>query len=62
MSKYGNFENRRYVNEPNFYTGTFDLLVFKVNWGSFGALVSKWPVTQKQVSVEKSGVTIGTQG
>ncbi len=27
--------------------GTFDLVVFKVISGSFGALVSKWPVIQK---------------
>ncbi len=27
--------------------GTFDLLVFKVILGSFGALVSKWHVTGK---------------
>ncbi len=27
--------------------GTFDLLVLKVILGSFGALVSKWPVTRK---------------
>ncbi len=39
-----------YVNEPKFYTGTFDLLVFKVILGSFGALVSKWPVTRKQLT------------
>ncbi len=25
---------------------TFDLLGFKVIWGSFNALVTKWPVTQ----------------
>ena len=27
------------------YTYTFDLLVFKFISGSFGLLVSKWPVT-----------------
>ncbi len=43
-----------YVNEPKFCTGTFDLLVFKVMLGSFGALVFKWPVAQTQVSVEKA--------
>ncbi len=42
-----------YVSESKFYTGTFDLLVFKVILGLFGTLVSKWPVTQKQVSREK---------
>ena len=42
-----------YVNEPMFYTDPFDLLVFQVILLSFGALVSKWPVTRKQMSVEK---------
>ena len=36
-----------------------DLLLFKVILRSFGALVSKWPVTRKQVSVEKTGVKFG---
>ncbi len=31
--------------------GTFDLLVFKVILGSFIALVSKWPVTQKRLAI-----------
>ena len=31
---------------------TFDLLVFSVIFGSFGALVSKWSVTQKRLAVE----------
>ncbi len=43
-----------YVSEPKFYTGTFDILVFNVILGSFGALVSKWPVSQKHVFVEKN--------
>ncbi len=51
-----------YVNETKFYTGTFDILVFNVILGSFGALVSKWPVTQTQVSVQKSGVKFGRRG
>ena len=32
--------------------GTFDLLVFRVILGSFGAIVSKWHVPQKRLSVE----------
>ena len=48
-----------YVSEPKFYTGMFDLLVFKVILRSF-ALVSKWPVTRTQVSVEKRGVKFGS--
>ncbi len=32
---------------------TFDLVVFKVILGSFSALVSKYPLPQKCVSVEK---------
>ncbi len=34
---------------------TFDLLTFNVILGSFGVLLSKWPVTRKQlhVAVEK---------
>ena len=39
-----------------------DLLVFKVILGSFGALFSKWPVIQTQVSVENSGVKFGSRG
>ncbi len=31
---------------------TFDLLVFKVILGSFGVLVSKWPVSGKSLAVE----------
>ncbi len=38
--------------------GTFDLLVFKVIWGSFNALVSKWPVTRKWLAVDRKGVEI----
>ena len=36
--------------------GTYDLVVFKVIWGSFSALVSKWPVSQKGLVVERNGV------
>ncbi len=32
--------------------GTFDHLVFKVSLGSFGALVLKWSVIRKWLSVE----------
>ncbi len=50
-----------YVNERKFYTGTIDLLVFEVILGSFGTLVSKWPVTRKQVSIiRESRVKVGT--
>ena len=42
------------INEPKFYTGTSDLLVFKVVFGSFVALVSK--------SIEKSGAKFGSWG
>ena len=34
--------------------GTFDLLVFKVIWGSFGVIVSKWPGTRKRLAVERN--------
>ncbi len=36
----------------------FDLLVVKVIFGSFGALVSKCPVTQKCVAIEIIGSCI----
>ncbi len=36
------------------YGGTFDLLVFEVIFGSFGALVSKWPETRKWLTVEQN--------
>ncbi len=42
--------------------GTFDLLVFKVILRSFGALVSKWPVTQKWLAVEQNGLKLGLTG
>ena len=55
------------IYEPKFYTGTFDVLVFKVILGSFGAFVSNWPVTGKRVSlgkmrseIWKSGVAVNT--
>ncbi len=35
---------------------TFDLLVFKVILTSFGALVSKWSVIQKQIAIERRGL------
>ncbi len=43
--------------------GTFDLLVsFKVILVSFGALVSKWPLSQKRLTVDRNGVNVGTRG
>ncbi len=42
--------------------GTFDLLVLIVVLGSFSALVSKWPATQKQLVVEQNGMKSGNQG
>ena len=39
---------------------TFDLLVFKVILGSFGAFVLKWPVTRKRLAAEQNGVKLGT--
>ncbi len=35
--------------------GTFDLVGFKVIWGSFGALFSKWHVTQQKLVLERNG-------
>ncbi len=43
-------------------SNTFDLLVFTVILGLFGALVSIGPVTRKQLSVERNGVKFGIQG
>ncbi len=40
----------------------FGLLVFKIIWGSFGALNSKWPVTRTQLAIEQNGVNFGTLG
>ena len=40
----------------------FYLLVFKVMLGAFGALVSKWHITQKLLTVEWNGMKFGTQG
>ena len=41
--------------------GTFYLLVFKIILGSFGALVSKWPLTRKQLDVVRNGVKLETR-
>ena len=42
---------------------TFDLIVFKVIWRSFGAaLVSKWHLTRKRLVVERNGVKFETLG
>ncbi len=38
---------------------TFDLVVFKVILRSFGALVSKWPVSRKGLVVERNGPKFG---
>ena len=40
--------------------GTFDLLVFKVIWGSFIALDTIWPVAQKWLALERNRVKFGT--
>ncbi len=42
--------------------GTFDLVVFKIISGSFGAIVSRWSVTQKWLAVEWNGSIFGTCG
>ncbi len=39
----------------------FDLLVSMVILGAFGELVSKWPVTRKQLTVEWNGVKLGVR-
>ncbi len=41
---------------------TFDLVVFKVILRSFGARVSKWPVTPKRLVVEQTRVKFETRG
>ena len=38
------------------------LRVSKVIWGSFGALVSKWPVTRKWLTIERNRMKFGTLG
>ncbi len=40
---------------------TFDLVVFNSILGFFGALVSKWPVTQKRLAVEQNGLKFRTK-
>ncbi len=45
------------------YMLTFDLVVFKVILGSFGAIdVSNWPVTRQWLVIEKNGLKFRTQG
>ncbi len=34
---------------------TFDLTVLKVTSGSFGAFITKWPLTQTRLVVERNG-------
>ncbi len=40
--------------------GSF-VLVFKVTLGSYGALVTKWPGTQKWLAIGQNGVKFGTR-
>ncbi len=42
--------------------GTFDLVVFKVILGSFGAFVSKWPISRKRRVLERNVVKFGNHG
>ncbi len=42
--------------------GTIGLSVFKVISGSFGALVSIWPVTRQKLAVEQNGVQFEARG
>ena len=41
--------------------GTYDLVVFKGILESFGAFVSKWPVSRKWLVIEQNGVKFGTR-
>ncbi len=36
--------------------GYIDLVGFKVIWGSFSVLFSKWPIARKGVAIERNGV------
>ncbi len=42
------------MDSCNMIWGNLDLLVFKVIWGAFSAVVSKWLVTQKWLAVEQN--------
>ncbi len=42
--------------------GTFDLVGFKVILGSIGALMSKWPVSQKRLVIKQKGLKFENQG
>ena len=42
--------------------GTFDLVWFKVIVVSFSALVSKWPVSPKDLVIDRNGVKFVTCG
>ncbi len=39
----------------------FDLILFKGILRSFGALVSKWPITRKRLAIEWKGLKFETQ-
>ncbi len=41
------------------YMGYFVLLVFRAILGLFGATVSKWPVTQNWLAIDRSELTFG---
>ncbi len=41
---------------------TFNVIVFKVILRSFNAIISKWPVTLKQVTVGRNRLKFGTCG
>ena len=45
-----------------YWVRTFDLVGFKVILGSFGAFVSKCPISRKRHVVERNGVKFGNQG
>ena len=38
--------------------GYLDLVVFKVIWGSFGALVINLPVTRKRLAIAQDGLIV----
>ncbi len=43
-------------------TSRGDIVAFKVILGSFGACISKWPLTLKRLSLERNGLRFETHG
>ncbi len=56
------FETLGHQQPIIYYIGIFDLVVFKVILGSFGALSLNWSITGKRLVIEQNGMKLETHG